>query len=205
MRTVDNHHDASAIPLDVASPASGCLCRTAFDAPGVTSLLADAIWRCLGPHPEDTGGFLHIVCVGTDRSTGDALGPLVGSKLRPLVERERTIRLLGTLDEPVHAGNLARVMATVDHANPQRHPVLAVDACLGKAGSVGQITVNMGPLRPGAGVAKDLPPVGNVHIAGVVNVGGFMEYLVLQNTRLSTVMRMADAIARGIYTYVSGS
>ena len=123
---------------------------------------------------------------------------------RPL-QRERTIRLLGTLDEPVHAGNLARVMATIDHANPQRHPVLAVDACLGKAGSVGQITVNMGPLRPGAGVAKDLPPVGNVHIAGVVNVGGFMEYLVLQNTRLSTVMRMADAIARGIYTYVSGS
>jgi len=33
---------------------------------------------------------------------------------------------------------------------------------------------------------------------GVVNVGGFMEYFVLQNTRLSLVMRMADVIAEGL-------
>jgi putative sporulation protein YyaC len=203
VRTTDNRHDASAIPLDVGSMASGCRCRTAFDAPGVGNVLADAIRRCLGPHPGRTGGILHVVCVGTDRSTGDALGPLVGSKLRGLIGQERTVRLLGTLDEPVHAGNLTQAVASINVTNPQRDPVLAVDACLGKAGSVGQITVNMGPLRPGAGVAKDLPLIGNVHIAGVVNVGGFMEYLVLQNTRLSTVMRMADAIARGIYIYVS--
>ena len=38
--------------------------------------------------------------------------------------------------------------------------------------------------KPGAGVNKDLPPVGDLYITGVVNVGGFMDYLVLQNTRL---------------------
>ncbi|MNN53765.1 hypothetical protein D3C81_1685430 [compost metagenome] len=38
-----------------------------------------------------------------------------------------------------------------------------------------------------------------MHITGIVNVGGFMEYLVLQNTRLSLVMNMADVIARGIH------
>jgi len=48
-----------------------------------------------------------------------------------------------------------------------------------------------------------LPPIGDAYVTGVVNVGGFMEYLVLQNTRLSLVIKMADAIARGVVTYAS--
>ena len=60
-----------------------------------------------------------------------------------------------------------------------------------------------GPLKPGTGVNKDLPPIGDAHITGIVNVGGFMEYLVLQNTRLSLVIRMAEAIAGGIVNYLT--
>jgi hypothetical protein len=33
---------------------------------------------------------------------------------------------------------------------------------------------------------------------GIVNVGGFMEYMILQNTRLSLVMKMAEIISAGI-------
>ena len=204
MGSPDNHN-ASALPLDMANAVSTCRCRTAHDTPGVGRIIADALPRCLGPHPRCAGGLLHIICVGTDRSTGDALGPLVGTKLRAFLDQGYDTKLWGTLDEPVHAGNLAQVLSVLALERDHRHAVLAVDACLGKVGSVGQITVNSGPLRPGAGVAKNLPPVGDAHIAGVVNVGGFMEYLVLQNTRLATVMRMADAIARGISLYVSGS
>lgn len=50
----------------------------------------------------------------------------------------------------------------------------------------------------GAAVNKSLPLVGEIHITGVVNVGGFMEYLVLQNTRLNLVMRMAGVIVQGL-------
>ena len=35
-------------------------------------------------------------------------------------------------------------------------------------------------------------------IAGVVNVGGSMEYLVLQSTRLNTIVNMANAISKAI-------
>ena len=54
-------------------------------------------------------------------------------------------------------------------------------------------------MKPGAGVNKDLPPVGDIHLTGIVNVGGFMEYFVLQNTRLSIVFHMADVIAECLY------
>lgn len=140
---------------------------------------------------------LSVVCVGTDRSTGDALGPLVGSQLvrRPVPG----VRVWGTLDEPVHAANLRDVLERMRKEPAQaRSTIIAVDACLGRSESVGWISVKPGALRPGTGVNKDLPPVGDLHIMGVVNVGGFMEYFVLQNTRLSLVMRMADVIAEGL-------
>ena len=61
------------------------------------------------------------------------------------------------------------------------------------------VQVGEGPVKPGAGVNKDLPSVGDAHITGIVNVSGFMEFMVLQNTRLSLVLKMAKTIANGIY------
>ena len=137
-----------------------------------------------------------ILCIGTDRSTGDCLGPLVGHKLKLISYRKITI--YGTLDHPVHAKNLSDVILEIEqkHNNPF---IIAIDACLGKSERVGKISMGQGPLRPGAGVNKSLPEIGHIHIIGVVNMSGFMEYLVLQNTRLNLVMRMADTISSGIH------
>ena len=81
--------------------------------------------------------------------------------------------------------------------------IIAVDACLGRMENVGSIQLGNGSLQPGAGVNKELPPVGQVHITGIVNVGGFMEYMVLQNTRLNLVMRLADVIVSGLSKTIS--
>ncbi|SIS75466.1 spore protease YyaC [Alicyclobacillus vulcanalis] len=135
-----------------------------------------------------------IVCVGTDRSTGDAFGPIVGSRLAHNVKLSG-IHVLGTLDDPVHAVNLQATLQRIDEWYPVKPFVIAIDACLGKFDHVGQISLDVGPLRPGAGVKKVLPEFGDLCITGVVNVSGFMEYFVLQNTRLAIVMRMADIVA----------
>ncbi|MGI6663436.1 MAG: spore protease YyaC [Bacillota bacterium] len=131
--------------------------------------------------------------MGTDRSTGDSLGPLVGSML---ADEGFPGEVIGNLDEPVHAENLGRVVMSLGEESGFLD--LGVDACLGTKTEVGAVMVRSGPLRPGLGVKKKLPPVGDLHLAGVVNVGGFMEYMVLQNTRLSLVMKMARAISSGI-------
>ncbi|HOB21291.1 MAG: spore protease YyaC [Firmicutes bacterium] len=136
---------------------------------------------------------LVVVCIGTDRSTGDSLGPLVGTML----SRTSTVPVYGTLAEPVHAVNLNEKLAEIQKAHPNSF-IIAVDACLGKSESVGCVSIKKGPLRPGTGVNKKLPQVGDMHIIGVVNVGGFMEYFVLQNTRLNLVMKMAELISEGL-------
>ena len=136
-----------------------------------------------------------LLCIGTDRSTGDCLGPLVGTKT--MAGENGFFKVYGTLDHPVHASNLKEKLREINtlYANPL---IIAVDACLGKLDNVGCITIGDGSLLPGAGVNKDLPPVGQLHITGTVNMGGFMELLVLQNTRLNLVMRLADTIAGGL-------
>jgi putative sporulation protein YyaC len=140
------------------------------------------------------GRDLVIVCVGTDRSTGDAFGPIVGSKLMGL----RSVRVYGSLEEPVHAVNLAATLDGINNAKSKSPFILAIDACLGKFDHVGQIIIEQGPLRPGAGVKKSLPEFGHFTITGVVNVSGFMEYFVLQNTRLNVVMKMSDIVVQAI-------
>ncbi|KEK25649.1 spore protease YyaC [Bacillus gaemokensis] len=138
---------------------------------------------------------LTLICIGTDRSTGDALGPLVGAKLEQL--DIQNFHVFGTLDEPIHALNLEESIEKIQSANPESF-IIAIDACLGKSQNIGSITVGEGPSKPGAAMNKKLPAVGNLHIHGIVNLNGFMEFFVLQNTRLSLVMKMADVIAQSI-------
>jgi len=140
----------------------------------------------------ETRSSLSALCIGSDRATGDSLGPLVGSLL---TWNGFCGKVLGTLDKPVHAQNLEAALTEIHNENSL---IIGVDACLGVTDEVGSIIVRKGPLKPGLGVKKKLPPVGDLHIAGVVNVGGFMEYMILQNTRLGLVMNMAQAIASGI-------
>lgn len=132
-----------------------------------------------------------IVCIGTDRSTGDALGPLIGSYFSELMPRHMTV--YGTLKRPVHATNLPDYMEHIERQHRKAF-VIAIDACLGKNDSVGNIITGIGSIKPGAAFNKKLPEIGDVYITGIVNVGGFMEYSVLQNTRLSIVVDMAKKV-----------
>jgi putative sporulation protein YyaC len=146
--------------------------------------------------PHVTSRPIVFVCIGTDRSTGDSLGPLVGTLLEEM--GLRAFNVYGTLDDPIHAVNLADKIKEIQSKHDDPY-IIGIDACLGRVKNVGVIQVGNGPVKPGAGVNKELPAVGDIHITGIVNVSGFMEFFVLQNTRLNLVMRMAKTIANGIY------
>lgn len=138
---------------------------------------------------------LVIVCIGSDRSTGDSLGPLIGYKLEKY--QLSNVEIFGTLKNPVHAANLQDTICRInsEYDNPF---IMAIDASLGTKEHVGYITVGNGPLRPGLGVNKELPSIGDMHITGIVNFSGTMETLLLQTTRLSMVMQLADVISKSV-------
>ena len=136
-----------------------------------------------------------VVCIGTDRVTGDSLGPLVGHMLDKLdIEN---VKVYGTLNNPVHAKNIEETISEINTIYPDSFKI-AIDACLGKVSHVGMINIGKGSLSPGSGVNKVLPPVGDIYITGIVSFSGFMDMMVLQNTQLSIVMKMAEIIAESL-------
>ncbi len=135
-----------------------------------------------------------VICIGSDRATGDCLGPLVGDKLN---KSESPFYVYGTLENPVHAKNLSKTIETIKkcHYDPL---VIAIDASLGTSKHVGYVTMGKGSLRPGLGVDKNLPVVGDIFITGIVNSSGLINHMLLQTTRLNLVMQLADFIYKGI-------
>lgn len=168
--------------------------RVSYDEQLASYKIAETLSKFL-PNPNTTQPIVFI-CIGTDRSTGDSLGPLIGTLLSD--KSVSPFHVYGTLDDPIHALNLEDKLKEIqkNHINPY---IIGIDACLGRMKSVGIIQIGDGPVKPGSGVKKELPPVGNIHITGIVNISGFMEFLVLQNTRLSLVLNMAKIISKGIY------
>lgn len=140
-----------------------------------------------------------FICIGTDRCTGDSLGPLVGYKLKSISKNK--IHIYGSLESPVHSKNLVEIINKIklNFDNPY---IIAIDSCLGKISNIGKVFIDKNPLHPGLAVNKDLPPVGDLSITGIVNIGGSFEFIVLQNTRLYTVMSLADCISQGIYHFI---
>lgn len=166
--------------------------RFHYDDRLVYRSLSQSIYQWL---PSEAYEFI-IICIGTDRSTGDSLGPLTGTLLNKWQHPHYTV--YGTLEDPVHAVNLKEKLHNikVKHKNPF---IIAIDACLGKKDSVGMITTGIGTIQPGAALQKDLPPVGDIYLTGIVNINGYMDYMVLQSTRLHLVMNMAETIAKSLH------
>ena len=163
-----------------------------------SSEIAVLLKECIRLHP-DSWNEIVFLCIGSDRMTGDCLGPYVGQQLSGYAGHG--IFVYGTLSDPVHALNLQQVSSFIK----RRHPsalVIAIDASLGQKKHLGYVTIGNGALYPGAGVHKELPPVGDIHITGIVNIGGMLEQFTLQTTRLSTVISMANTITQGIVSLI---
>lgn len=139
---------------------------------------------------------LVLVCIGTDRATGDCLGPLVGHYLEQQLSSQLPF-IFGNLSHPVHAANLTETLINIQDDIPSPY-IIVIDACLGTPGHVGYVTLSNHALHPGKGVNKSLPSFGQIAITGIVDCFGEENYSIIQSTRLHQVVHLATFIANGI-------
>lgn len=130
---------------------------------------------------------LAFICIGTDRSTGDSFGPLMGTMLKQLGFKH----VYGTLDKPCDADHVESAALALES---DEKIVIAIDACLGAEASIGSFICQQMPLVPGASVGRKLPPVGHYSIAAVVNKRGLKSYWQLQHTSLFFIYRMVHTL-----------
>jgi putative sporulation protein YyaC len=148
--------------------------------------LNEALYRLINESGKAHGG-ISIVCIGTDRSTGDSYGPLTGHMLSKIEFCD--FELFGTFKEPVHALTLPQTLKLIDL---EHSLVIAVDASVGAPNYVGHIGMGSEPIKPGSGLGKTLPPVGDIAITGIAAAGGLAPFLMLQNASLGLIYNMAE-------------
>ena len=141
-----------------------------------------------------------VVCVGSDLSIGDSVGPVCGSML--LQRKKSDLFIYGTLQNTVTAKEVEYMHAFLRDTHPGM-PIVAVDAAVGYAGEIGLIKLAEGGLHPGSGTNKKLRSIGDVAILGIVAERSLFNYALLSLTRLKLVWQIADRIAEGIARYAS--
>jgi putative sporulation protein YyaC len=93
-----------------------------------------------------------IVCIGTDLHAIDSIGPLLGSLLK---DRDISIPLLGTLDDPIHALNIQSKVGEI-YSQYSGHKIIAVDGCLCDGDDIGNIRIKSGGINAGEGIGKEI-------------------------------------------------
>lgn len=134
-----------------------------------------------------------VVNIGTDKCIGDCLAPMVGT----ILDSKGYPNIEGTLDNPIHALNIATSLSTIEfkYENPF---ILGIDACIGDFNDIGKIQLRNRALRPGKGVGKSLPKVGDMSIVGIVDDAEVSTSFVQRPIRLSFIVKLAERIAKCI-------
>lgn len=142
-----------------------------------------------------------FLCIGSDMAIGDSLGPLVGTLLKT---KKVKAYIYGTLKKPVTAKEIRFTNSYLSILHPNSK-VIAIDAAIGNTDDVGLIKVYKQGIKPGLGAQKDLQKVGDISILGIVAVKSFMNYTLLNSTRLNMIYQMAEIIADSIHLYLQTS
>ena len=144
-----------------------------------------------------------ILCIGSDLSVGDSLGPVTGTKLKEKLSGLNCY-VYGTLSKPITAHEVKYMNEFLRATHPES-PVIAIDAAVGLAGDIGLIKLAKRGIKPGSGANKRLSKVGDVSLMGIVAEHSVFNYSLFSATRLNIIYKMAEIIAEGVSSLIIAS
>ncbi len=144
-----------------------------------------------------------LLCIGTDKMTGDCFGPLVGTKLMQLLEDYNiyNVNIYGSLEKNINYTNILEVLKKVKDEN-KNSCIVVIDAALSSKENIGKIIITNKNVSLGEGLKKDKVEIGNIGVKAVVGKDCKMpkyNFKILQNISLNVVMTLADVVANGIF------
>ena len=157
--------------------------------------IAKALSKCVDSKAKN----LVFVFVGSDCNIGDSLAPLCSALLNV---SDSNVFIYGNLGELITAKEVPFMSKYLKYAHPDSI-IIVIDAAIGKKWDIGRVKVQNFGIKPGLGVNKDLPMLGDISIIGVVGEKGSFKNGSLPQIRLSTIYNMAKNIAKGIETFLN--
>ncbi len=139
-----------------------------------------------------------ILCIGSDLSIGDSLGPIIGSELNLKLNGKAYV--YGTLESPITALEINAVLKTINKIHP-KSKILVIDAAVGNFEDIGAIKLTDIGIKPGLGVNKDFDVVGDTSIIAIVSEKSENDKNLFYGTRLSFIKKVSSVIVAGIIKY----
>jgi len=137
------------------------LLKLAYNEDNALNRIVDVLSDCLGELERDPV----FICLGSNRHILDCFGPMAGTML---CEKDKRLCVYGTLDQPLHARNLAKEIKKIK-AIHNGAVEIAIDAAVSKTDPLGTINIRKGEIFPGRALYKNLPPVGSLSITGIID------------------------------------
>lgn len=138
-----------------------------------------------------------FVFIGTDANIGDSLGPICGN----ITDfSDSNCLFYGDLSNTITAKDVPYLVNFIKNTHPSSF-IVTVDAALGEVSDIGCIKICKSGIKPGLGVNKDLPAVGDASIISIVGEkkpNGSLNAVL----RLGAVYKIAKTISDGISGYL---
>ncbi len=135
-----------------------------------------------------------FICIGSNKVTGDCLGPLVGSYLKSMYKAT----VYGDMENPINYQNAEKIMKKVENNNGGSLKVI-IDSALGK--NIGDIIIDDGKVEIGKGLNKNKNIYGDISIKVVVgknyhnNIKNIQE---LKNKNIEEIDKIAIEVVKMI-------
>lgn len=133
-----------------------------------------------------------IICIGSDKISGDCVGPLTGVALREKLNIKAFV--YGTTENAVHGKNLAAYLAFIQSVH-QNNPIIAVDACMSDCHRAGEIKVIKGGVHPQRALTRRKNPVGNLGVLAVVSKTSANPLSALMSVAIDDVEKLSNKVA----------
>lgn len=157
------------------------------------------LYNCLYDVENDNKDIV-ILCIGTDKMTGDCFGPLVGEKIKEKIGTDsRLACVYGDLENPIVFNRINPILNEIKekYKNPY---IISIDAALSEERNVGKIIVKKKAIELGKSLKSEEIKVGDISIRGVVGKY-YKDYekniLSLQSTSLYLVRELASIVGMG--------
>lgn len=147
-----------------------------------------------------------FLCVGTDRVIGDAIGPLVGSKLKALFKNYNifNINIYGSLKDNVNYINVQDTIKKINNYHKDAC-IIVIDSALSKKENIGKIFVSNAKTMLGKGLNKNKVEVGDISIKAVVGKDLKItkyNFKNLQDISLGLILDLSETLANGIFEVI---
>lgn len=92
-----------------------------------------------------------FVCIGTNRLVEDSFGPRVGEILEHQLKHFSDVKVLGTMENPVHFQNAP---IFIDYLKTENSKLIVIDSALGEEEQIGDTYMNRGGIEIGKAFGK---------------------------------------------------